>query len=52
MNGDNTVNMNDLSEFVGCWLLDDCGLDLNGDCVINLYEFAEFANNWLDDSFQ
>jgi beta-xylosidase len=48
MNGDNTVNMNDLSEFVGCWLLDDCGLDLNGDCVINLYEFAGFANNWLD----
>jgi beta-xylosidase len=52
MNGDNNVNAGDLSEFLGCWLLENCGLDLNGDCLINLYEFAEFAHNWLDDSFQ
>jgi O-glycosyl hydrolase/fibronectin type 3 domain-containing protein len=52
MNGDNIVNADDLSEFAGYWLLEDCGLDVNGDCLINLDEFAEFAGNWLDDSFQ
>jgi beta-xylosidase len=50
MNGDNYVNAGDLSEFLNCWLLEDCSLDLNHNCVINLHEFAEFANNWLDDS--
>jgi beta-xylosidase len=49
MNGDNIVNTADLSEFLCCWLLEDCGLDLNDDCVITLYEFAGFARNWLVD---
>jgi len=52
MNGDNRVDEDDLWEFVGYWLEDDCALDLNGNCLINLYEFAEFAENWLDGSFQ
>ena len=52
MNGDNRVDEDDLWEFVGYWLEDDCGLDLNGNCLINLYEFAEFAKNWLDESDQ
>jgi hypothetical protein len=52
MNGDNIVNADDLSEFAGYWLQEDCNLDLNDDCIITLYEFAEFSRNWLDDSFQ
>ena len=36
MNGDNIVDAEDLSEFAGYWLQEDCGLDLNGDCLINL----------------
>ena len=52
MNGDGIVDADDLVEFAGYWLQDNCDLDLDGDCLINLYEFAEFAENWLDDSFQ
>jgi fibronectin type 3 domain-containing protein len=52
MNGDNIVDAEDLQDFSGFWLLDDCAQDLNGDCLIGLYEFAEFAGNWLDASFQ
>jgi hypothetical protein len=52
MNGDNRVDEDDLWEFVGYWLEEDCALDLNGDCLINLYEFAAFAENWLDNSLQ
>ena len=52
MNGDDIVNADDLLEFAGYWLQEDCGLDLNGDCRINLREFVEFAGNWLEDSFQ
>ena len=45
---DGVVDVDDLPEFFGYWLLTDCGeLDLNDDCLINLYEFAEFAKNWL-----
>jgi len=47
MNGNNYVDIDDLADFVGCWLQADCGLDLNGDRLINLYEFQEFAGNWL-----
>ena len=47
MNGNNYVDIDDLVDFVGCWLQADCGLDLNGDWLINLYEFQEFAGNWL-----
>ncbi|NLK40487.1 MAG: carbohydrate-binding protein [Planctomycetes bacterium] len=49
MDGDTIVDMSDLSEFIGYWLQEDCGLDLDGDCVITLYEFARFAENWLND---
>lgn len=52
MNGDNIVDAEDLQDFSGFWLLDDCDQDLNGDCLVGLYEFAEFAGNWLDASFQ
>lgn len=47
LNADNIVNINDLSEFMGYWLTQDCiELDLNEDCLINLNEFAELAKNW------
>jgi O-glycosyl hydrolase len=49
MNGDNIVNADDLSEFAGYWLQEDCDLDLDGDCLVNLYEFTAFAENWLWD---
>ena len=49
MNGDNHVDIDDLVDFAGYWLQENCGLDLNGDCLINLYEFLEFARSWLDD---
>jgi hypothetical protein len=52
MNGDGVVDVDDVSEFIGYWLQEDCGLDLDGDCVITLYEFAEFAGNWMKDFFQ
>jgi endo-1,4-beta-xylanase len=52
MDGDSTVNAEDLAEFSGYWLQDNCHLDLDGDCIITLYEFAEFAGNWLNDSLQ
>jgi hypothetical protein len=48
MNADHIVNVNDLSEFAGYWLQENCDLDLNGDCLINLYEFREFVKNWLN----
>jgi hypothetical protein len=47
MNGDNLVDMDDLMDFAGYWLQEDCGLDLNDDCTITLYELAVFAQNWL-----
>ncbi|MGB8226783.1 MAG: CBM35 domain-containing protein [Sedimentisphaerales bacterium] len=45
------VGMNDFSQFVGYWLVNDCNqlsdADYNGDCIVNFYEFALFAENWL-----
>ena len=47
---DDIVNFEDLHDFFGLWLNDDCsataGLDLNGDCVISFYEFSTLARNW------
>lgn len=51
MDGDNVVDIDDLMDFAGCWLHENCQLDLSGDCTVNLYEFAEFAENWLRGSF-
>jgi pectate lyase len=49
--GNDIVSLNDLAEFAGYWLLDNCnetaGVDLNDDCMVNFYEFAVFADNWL-----
>ena len=52
MNGDGIIDIDDLSEFSGYWLQEDCELDVNGDCLINLYEFSELTRNWLDELFQ
>ena len=50
MNGDSSVNMQDLTSFVSSWIGTDCELDLDGDCLITLHEFAEFAQNWLNEN--
>ncbi len=46
-----TVSIDDLAEFAGMWLDEDCArtsrMDLNGDCAVNFYEFSRFAENWL-----
>jgi hypothetical protein len=51
MNGDNTVNTQDLPDFFALWLENECSItgqwDLNDDCLINLVEFAVLAENWL-----
>ena len=52
MFGADIIDTNDLPEFMGDWLLADCGLNLNGNCLINLFEFAELVENWVDNSFQ
>ena len=49
--GNGIVEINDLPEFSGLWLVDDCnetdGVNLNGDCIVNFYEFSVLAENWL-----
>lgn len=47
MDGDTTVNVGDLPEYLSYWLQADGLLDLDGDGTITLHEFAEFAGNWL-----
>ncbi|OHB66634.1 MAG: hypothetical protein A2Y76_12540 [Planctomycetes bacterium RBG_13_60_9] len=48
--GNGAVRMDDLSVFLGWWLVNDCdgtvGVDLNEDCEIDLYEFDVLAENW------
>lgn len=50
--GNKMVDINDLSDFLGTWLEDDCTesaeLDSNGDCTINFHEFTMLAENWLE----
>jgi len=50
--GNGIVDFEDLHDFCGLWLKDDCaataGLDLDGDCVITFYEFSALARNWLE----
>lgn len=50
LNGDKTVDGDDLVIFCGLWLDDNNSLayyqDLNGDGRVALYEFAAFAQNW------
>jgi hypothetical protein len=48
MNGDNDVDIDDLTDFAGYWLQENCDMDLDGDCLMNLREFAAFAENWFD----
>jgi fibronectin type 3 domain-containing protein len=52
MNEDDRVDIDDLVDFAGNWLRNNCGLDLDGDCTVTMYEFAEFARDWLDDAQQ
>jgi hypothetical protein len=51
LDGNQTVNTDDLSLFSDKWLLDDCDLSLlvdwNGDCRINLLDFERFSEKWL-----
>ena len=48
--GDNLVNMLDISDMAADWLQTDCDmtleLDVNGDCIINFTDFAIAALNW------
>ena len=52
MTGNGTVDIDDVSDFLAMWLVDDCvltsGMDLDGNCVVDLSEFSEMAKNWLD----
>jgi len=49
------VNIEDLSYYVGNWLMDNCssdnnycgGADLNSSGVVDLVDWAIFAENWL-----
>jgi len=48
INGDFTVNMEDLPLFLDAWLTAECEpLDISGDCWIDWFELAELARNWL-----
>jgi pectate lyase len=44
------VDINDLAQFAGYWLGNDCNAianaDYDGDCNVNFYEFALFGANW------
>jgi len=50
MDGNAIVDADDLLEFAGYWLENNCDLDLDGDCAITLNEFAVFARHWLEES--
>ena len=48
INGDFTVNLEDLPLFLDAWLTAECEpLDISGDCWIDWFELAELARNWL-----
>jgi len=50
--GGETVDIDDLSEFVQLWLADSCvltsAIDMDGDCHVDFYEFSHFAQNWMN----
>ena len=49
--GSGVVLMNDLADFAGFWLADNCALtsgkDLDGNCQVDGYEFSRMAQNWM-----
>ena len=51
LTGDGQVLPEDVVDFSGYWLQQDCeldlGIDLNGDCSIDIIDFSLIAQNWL-----
>ncbi len=50
--GNGIVDFEDLPDFFGLWLNNNCAhtglLDLDDNCLINFYEFSALAQNWLE----
>jgi hypothetical protein len=56
LDGDGTVDLNDISLLAEYWLEDPAGSDpyagVNDDNIVNFLDYALFSNDWMDDANQ